>query len=287
MFLIKMRVPEVDLYTAINSLLDQIPEGRVSTPYHLASSLGDSDAAPSISRIMRNELRKNRHKIVENLVPETKIFRDFSSDMPLKRLAELQLSMSKRVIQEDDFKELNRFAGVDAAYRGYEVYAVCVIMERSFKILEKASTVSTVHFPYISGYFMFREAPSIERTSKLVSEFDLLFVNGHGIAHPRCCGLATCVGLELDIPTIGIARRRLVSSNGEKHYDCKSLLRDGASACTELRTDSRSPLYVSVGHRISLETSVKIVNEMMLKGNLPEPLRSAHIDARREMKKIR
>jgi len=106
-------------------------------------------------------------------------------------------------------------------------------------------------------------------------------VNGHGVAHPRGCGLASCVGLELDMPTIGVAGRWLVGDFGAEKDGWTPIMLEEKVVSARISRQGRSPIFVSTGHRISLETSIEIVRKMTLEGRLPEPLRLAHQEARR------
>lgn len=277
-----------DLYKALIELVKQIPEGMVSTPYHLSVALGDPYATHAVSNVLkRGELREALQKVVEKPAKSDNVFCDFSSDEPLKQLAELQLRMSKRVILKDVFNGVERFAGVDAAYLGDEAHAVCIVMDSDLNILESTSSVADIRFPYIPGYLMLREAPVIEKTVKKVSALDVLFVNGHGVAHPRGCGLATCVGLDLGIPVIGVAKRSLIGTIGNKRDFWVPILYEEEIVGAELGIEGHPPIYVSVGHRISLETSVNITLKMISGGSLPEPLRQAHIEARKKIKSLK
>jgi deoxyribonuclease V len=281
-------VKTIDLYKVLIELVKQIPESMVSTPYHLSVALGDSHAAHAVSNVLkRGESREALQKVVEKPAKRDNVFCDFSSDEPLKQLAEFQLRMSKRVILKDVFNRVERFAGVDAAYLGDEAHAVCIVMDSDLNILESTSSVANIRFPYIPGYLMFREAPVIEEAVKKASELDVLFVNGHGVAHPRGCGLATCVGLDLGIPVIGVAKRNLIGTIGNKRDVWAPILYEGKNVGAELSIEGHHPIYVSVGHRISLETSVNITLKMMSGGRLPEPLRQAHIEASRKIKSLR
>jgi deoxyribonuclease V len=274
-------VPSIDLYSALHGLLEQIPDGMVSTPHHLALALGDPSADKAVTQAFRiGDMKNFSKKIVQNPGPGAFVFSDFVSDEPLKRLAELQRKMSKKVIREDSFDEADKFAGVDAVYQGDDAFAACVVMDGGLGLLETASAFDHTRFPYFPGYLMFREAPIVETAAKIVSDFDVLFVNGHGIAHPRGCGLASCVGLDLDTPTIGVARRRLVGDVGNKRNHWSPLTYDEEVVGAEVEVDD-SRIYVSIGHKISLETSIKIVRGMTAEGLLPEPLRRAHKEANR------
>jgi deoxyribonuclease V len=218
--------------------------------------------------------------VVVDLRPDADVFTGFASDEPLRQLAEIQRGMAARISMRDAFPEAERFAGVDAAYRDDEAFAACVVTDRDQETLESASTRSRVDFLYIPGYLMFREAHAVEEAARFVSDFDVLFVNGHGVAHPRGCGLASCIGLELDVPTIGVARRRLVGDVGEKRGGWVPLMLDDEIVGAEIDTGS-SRVYVSVGHKVSLETSIKMVRMMTSDGRFPEPLRRAHLEAKR------
>lgn len=264
-------------------LVDQIPAGMVSTPHHIAVALGDPAAAPAVlNSLNRMELREASQKVVARSGKYKKIFCDFSSDEPLKQLAELQQRMSKRVILEDTFNSLDRIAGVDASYHNDEARAVCVVMDSNLKILDSASVLSSTCFPYIPGYLSFREAPIIEAAVNKISCFDVLIVNGHGIAHPRGCGLASHVGIDLDIPVVGVAKRPLVGNIENKRNKLSPILYNGRIIGSELRRERHSPIYISAGHCISLETSINIIMNMISVGSLPEPLRIAHIKAGKE-----
>lgn len=272
------RAPSVDLYQILLGLLEQVPEGMVTTPHELAVALGDPVAVNAVAWALKREDFRRFSKIVTTPGSEAPVFYDFVSDEPLKRLAGLQREMASRVMREDDFKEAERLAGADAAYRGDEAYAACVVMDEDLGLLETASASELVRFPYIPGYLMFREAPVIEAAARLVSGFDLLFVNGHGVAHPRGCGLASCVGLALDAPTIGVAGRPLVGDVGERRGRWAPLTYNGEVVGAEVDVGG-SRVCVSVGHRVSLETSVEMVLKMVSGGRFPEPLRRAHVEA--------
>ena len=276
--------PSVDLYQYLLGLLEQVPEEMVTTPHELAVALGDPVAVDAVARTLKREDFKRFSKTVTTSSSDEPVFSDFVSDEPLKRLAELQQKMAGQVTREDDFKEAKRLAGADAAYREDWASAACVVMNDDFELLETASTSEPVLFPYIPGYLMFREAPIIESAAKLVSGFDLLFVNGHGVAHPRGYGLASCVGLTLNASTIGVAGRPLLGEIGERRGRWTPLTYDGEVVGAEVDI-SGAWVYVSIGHRISLETSVEMVLKMVSGGRYPEPLRKAHIEASNKVKR--
>lgn len=266
-----------DFYSALNKLIEQIPKGEVTTPLILAKALGDGHASRSVREALkREEMCGTRGKIKERTSRDMKVFQDFESVLPLKKLKELQKAMSMHVVQKDCLEHFELIAGVDASYANDLAYATCVVTDDRNQTLESASAKVRVRFPYIPGYLSFREAPVLEAAVKKISKFDVLMVNGHGVAHPRGCGLASHVGLELGVATIGVARRRLIGRVGDALNDKSPLIHRGTVIGSRLTIEGNSPLFVSVGHNISLETSLNIVRKTLTGRRLPEPLWRAH-----------
>jgi deoxyribonuclease V len=269
--------PIFDFYLVLRELIEQIPEGEVTTPLILAKALGDGHASRAVREALnREEMCGTAGKVKEKTRRGMKIFQDFESVLPLKKLTELQKAMSMRVARRDSLEHYELVAGVDASYANDLAYATCVVMDDQNRTLESASAKIKVRFPYIPGYLSFREAPALEAAACKISRFDVLMVNGHGVAHPRGCGLASYIGLNLDVATIGVARRRLVGQVGDALNDTSPLIYRGTVAGGRLTLKGRSPLFVSVGHNITLETSLNIVRKMSTKRRLPEPLWRAH-----------
>ena len=267
----------IDFYKVLCGLINQIPEGMVSTPLYLARALGDGRASRAVSEaLQREDMRSGAEKVVAKPTQDMELFREFDSDQPLRRLLMLQKEMSKQAVQEDNIGAGEHVGGVDVAYRGDEAYAACVVMNGSLRVVDSSSVTVRVRFPYIPGSLSFREAPAVEAAAGRVSGFDVLLVNGHGLAHPRGCGLATHVGLDLGIATVGVAKNRLVGGVGEAADDWEPITYKGAVVGARLKIDDHSPVYVSVGHNISLKTSMEIVRRTTTDGRLPEPLRRAH-----------
>jgi len=276
--------PTINFHEYLLHVLEQIPPGKTSTHMAVAEALGDPVAVKAVKDALERErFAEFRAKIVESAPRSPDLFNDFVSERPLEQLARYQIEQAEQVILDDDFNSSDRIAGVDVSYQGDIAASACVVMDSTLKVIDSASTVIPAAFPYIPGYLMFREAPAIEAIAEHVSGFDVLMVNGHGIAHPRGCGLASYVGLKLDQPTIGVARTLLV---GEKEDVGHSVKYDDEVVATEISRPGHSPFYVSTGHRISLTSCVEIVERMVEKGQLPEPLRLAHLEARRLMREL-
>lgn len=275
-----------DFYVSLREILEQIPENRVTTPMHLALALGDPIADLSVIEAMnREDLRVFASKVAQHPSNQEKVFADFDSDTPLKRLAELQRSMAGRAVLKDHSTDIRLVAGVDAAYSEDVAHVAFVVMDRELSIVESQSFITSAPFPYIPGYLAFREAPAILSAARSASGFDVLLLNGHGVAHPRGCGLATFVGLELDAPTIGVARRRLVGDVGADRGGWSPVTLGGVVVGAEIRETGRTQIYVSAGHLISLESSLEIVRGFRAEGGLPEPIRLAHMKAEGDMRR--
>jgi len=162
---------------------------------------------------------------------------------------------------------------------------VAGIVVYRYPALEEASRVAVEHpvrFPYIPGLLSFRELPLIlAGMASLPTLPDVLLVDGQGIAHPRRLGIASHLGVLLERPTIGCAKRVLVGTAREpgQARGAVSELRDGSEIIGALvRTrPGVQPVYVSVGHRIDLESAVRVVLETTAGYRIPEPTRQAHL----------
>ncbi|MGV8075482.1 MAG: deoxyribonuclease V [Syntrophobacteraceae bacterium] len=151
----------------------------------------------------------------------------------------------------------------------------------SLQKIESASAVAPIRFPYIPGLLSFREIPPLlDAYQKLERKPDILLCDGQGIAHPRKLGLASHLGLCLDIPTVGCAKKRLCGKHEELPNSRGSyvpLLLGGEVVGYVFRSrDGVKPVYISPGHLADLETSRKVIRECLGRYRIPEPLRQAH-----------
>ena len=189
--------------------------------------------------------------------------------------------MAKRIITKDNegFK-IKYVCGVDVSYKHNIAYCSATVIDKdSLSIVESANTITVVDQPYIPGLFILREYKPIINVLKLVKkEFQILLVDGHGVLHPRRCGLASYIGVMINKPTIGVAKSLLC---GFVRKD-KSIEFGGDVLGFQIRSCDKKHIYVSIGHQISLGTAVKIVKELTRKGQwIPEPLRIADISSKR------
>jgi deoxyribonuclease V len=188
----------------------------------------------------------------------------------------LQRDLSTRVECVDDSNFDPRFlCGMDATYDGDTAFVAAAVWDlESMKIVETAGNVDSVSNKYVPGFLGFREGPLLARiANKIRSRPDAYLIDGQGVAHPRKFGLACHVGLALDKPTIGVAKSRLYGTSDDR----KIVDPDGEVIGRILTTRNRK-FYVSVGHRISLETASNLVEKCMVNGH-PVPLRYAHLES--------
>lgn len=193
---------------------------------------------------------------------------------------ELRLEVSRKW----DRRRVGTVAGADVHFpsRDRVRAAVVLLSFPDLELLEERVHEGPCSFPYIPGLLSFREIPPILEAMKgLEGGIDLMLCDGQGIAHPRGLGLASHIGLLLDIPTIGCAKSPLYGEFEEppRAKGSRTPIRDprGRTIGTVLRTrESTRPLYVSVGHRIDLRTAVRFVLASTPRYRIPEPLRAAH-----------
>lgn len=178
-------------------------------------------------------------------------------------------------------------AGVDAAFSYDEVFAAaCLFRSTDLALMEQAHTVQKLGFPYVPGYLSFREGPAIiAAIEKLRTRPDIILVDGQGIAHPRGAGIASYLGVTLGIPAIGCAKSRLIGEckqPGTRKGEWSPLKYEGRIIGAVLRTrEGVNPLFISPGHRVDLESSVRIALACTGKYRIPEPLRCADMLSKR------
>jgi deoxyinosine 3'endonuclease (endonuclease V) len=195
------------------------------------------------------------------------------------KIIELQNEFSKKVITYDYLNNNNNIrnvCGIDVSYKDLNAFCSAVIINKNtLEIIEIVNEKSTISYPYIPGLFMLREGEPLLKIVRLLKNlFDVLLIDGHGILHPRKCGLASYVGIMIDKPTIGVAKNLLCGSILESSYVEYNKTILGYT----IKKNNRKDIYVSVGHKISLETSIDIVKKLTKKSEFfPEPLRIADI----------
>jgi deoxyribonuclease V len=200
---------------------------------------------------------------------------------------QIQLKLASEVVKTSELASPRYIAGVDISVdreRGMGRGAVVVLSYPELEIAEVQTVEKSIDFPYVPGLLSFREAPiTLAVCEKLDITPDLVLVDGQGIAHPRRLGLASHLGLFLDVPTIGCAKSRLCGSHFEPASEAGShaeLLDKDEVIGAVLRTKSKvNPIYVSIGHKVDLETAIHWTLQCCRGYRLPEPTRLAHLAA--------
>jgi deoxyribonuclease V len=198
----------------------------------------------------------------------------------------IQNELSKRIILRNCVDQMKTVAGCDVAYSASLDQACSAISVFSFPELKKLNEIkstSKVSFKYIPGLFAFREGPALLEAFKLLKEKpDVIICNGQGIAHPRKMGLATHMGIILDVPTIGCAQKVLFgkyANPGGNKGSWKAIYNsenEVIGVCLRTRQNIK-PVFVSQGFKIDLKTAIDIILKCTVKYKIPEPVRAAHI----------
>ncbi len=202
----------------------------------------------------------------------------------VKKAHQTQLCLSKKIILEDRLpSKIGTVAGVDVSYLDdVGVGALTVLDYETLKTLETQVATCQIKMPYIPTLLSFRElSPAMAAIKKLKIQPDLFLVNAQGFAHPYRCGFASHLGLAIGKPTVGAAKSRLIGAPTDK--DGETFLVDNGEVIGAVVTTKQGdkPIYVSIGHMVSLETAIKIVKHCAI-SRIPEPLLQAHKLATKE-----
>ncbi|HUW58783.1 MAG TPA: deoxyribonuclease V [Planctomycetota bacterium] len=197
----------------------------------------------------------------------------------------IQERLRKRIIRRGSPRNVKHVAGADVSYERSDnrFYAAVVVMRfPQLDLVEEAHASGVATFPYIPGLLTFREGPILVRVfERLKTRPDLVIFDGQGIAHPRGFGLAAHMGLLIDVPSVGCAKTRLCGEHSEvaAPVGSTSPLHLGSKTIGVVLRTRRNvkPVFVSVGHRIALESAAAWVLKTTAGYRLPEPTRQAHL----------
>lgn len=198
---------------------------------------------------------------------------------------EIQQQLAPRVVSSRSPEPPGLIAACETSYgvEGRFLYAAAVVMTfPDLEEIERSYFVAPVQFAYFPGLLYFREGPAITGALvKLTTNPDLLILNGHGIAHPRRCGMASLLGVTFDIVTIGCARQLLAGHHypvGESRGSYQPIRLSGQEVgCAYRSKDKVKPLFISPGHRCDLAYAREMIVKCLRGFRLPEPLRVAHL----------
>jgi len=205
-------------------------------------------------------------------------------DVSTERARALQRQLRERLRVEPLPNSIDRVAGADVSFaRGSdEVFAAVVALDaETLDPVSVGRARGEAAFPYVPSYLSFREAPFVLAAfEELERSPDVLLCDGHGYAHPRRFGLACHVGVWLDVPTVGVAKNVLVgefASPATEKGSRTELLDDGEAIAYALRTRTDvQPVFVSVGHRTTLDDAAELTLSVAPRYKIPEPIRAAH-----------
>ena len=202
---------------------------------------------------------------------------------------EIQNRLRRQLILDQAPAEIRTIAGVDVSNEigSNRLFASVVVLDlahpqpKGFPILEVATADLEIDFPYIPGLLSFREIPVVLKAwGKLKTRPHCLMADGQGIAHPRRIGIASHLGLITDLPSIGCGKTRLIGAHrepGPLRGDRAPLIDRGEAIGAVLRTrDHVAPVFISPGHRMTIDRAVEIVLASQIRYRLPEPTRMAH-----------
>ncbi len=207
---------------------------------------------------------------------------DYLYPKTLEEAEQIQKEFLKKIILHPlDFSKVSLIAGVDVSYVGDQALGVVVVINKNFELIELTHERIEVTFPYVPGFLAFREAPVILKCfEKLKNVPDVVLFDGQGIAHPRRLGIASHVGILLDIPTIGVAKSILYGkcerpSDVGQATELKDKNGEVIGFCY-LSKKNTKPIVISPGYKVNLESSLHIVKSLLNGFKLPEPVRLAH-----------
>lgn len=300
----------MNLFKYTYDLVRQIPQGKISTYGGVAKALGDTVASRAVGRMMNQNPDADDmpcYKIVHSdgrlggfglgiedkirrlkedniFVKDGKIvdfhkvlFEDFKTNYPLKKLRQEQINLSKKISVEDGINKIETIAGMDIAYPKNEfndACGACIVIDYKTKdIIEEKTVFSKTDFPYIPTYLFYREYPVLKKLrDNLDSTPSLFMFDGNGILHPYKTGLASHIGLLLDVPSMGVAKKLLYGNIEENIVKIDNQRRGYALKSKR----AKKPIYISPGYKISFKTCVRVVKHLSLY-KIPEPLRLAHL----------
>ncbi|MEL9998463.1 MAG: endonuclease V [Thermoplasmata archaeon] len=276
----------IDLYEKFYSLVKQIPKGMVSTYGDLAIALGDIVASRAVGKMLSEnpspfeipchrvvmhdgsiggfthpeglrkkiEILKMEGVEIENgkIKNFNKIrFNDFKTDYPLKKIRENEEILKKNLKLKDTYYE--KLIAIDVSYTRRVAFISMVHLNKNFEILKIDSKMANINFPYIPTYLSYREGNAI---ISVLEEEGLLILDGQGIMHPRGIGLATYVGIEKNLPSLGIAKSHLVGT----------IINDSIFIENNQVGWKIGKYYISPGNLISLKSSKEIAKKILDSG---------------------
>lgn len=210
-----------------------------------------------------------------------------ATETKLKNAAREQMDLAKRVVREDlPPYDGGKVTGVDVHYHGSLAFGCATVLDvDTLKPVQTATLNGEVQFDYIPGYLYLREGPIVLDLLKLLDDTGPVLIDGNGVLHPRRLGLASYIGVTMDIQTIGVAKKLHIGTAGPRIGDEAPVRDADESIGMAVWLGKEKPVFLSVGNNITLLTSVKIVRACSVDG-YPEPLRRAHQTAKEMIREL-
>ena len=199
-----------------------------------------------------------------------------------EHLISLQNKLASKIILKKYTTPINYYAGIDVAFTKKYTVAAIVILDKNLNVCEVYKDIKKTTFPYIPGLLSFREFPAIYGAfKKLKINPDIFIIDGQGIAHPRGLGIASHIGVVLNVVTIGCAKNKLYGNYNDpdnKKFSFNYLFNEKNSPIgLVVRTREHiKPVFISPGNNIDLDSCLNIIRQCTIKYRLPEPIRFAH-----------
>lgn len=205
-------------------------------------------------------------------------------NLSISDATDIQKELKSRINLEPLDSPITLVAGADVSFNKFSttVYAGVIVMDfPNMEVKQIALAQHETTFPYVSGYLAFREMPALEKAWNMLSlKPDVLILDGQGITHPRSVGIATHFGILENQPTIGCAKSMLSGKFDElgleKFSSSPIVIKEKLSGFALRTKNAVKPVYISPGHRISVEQSLELVTQCVGKYRIPEPTRIAH-----------
>ncbi len=202
------------------------------------------------------------------------------SKFPKTRAKQVQTDLVQRLVEEDNFiNPPQTVCGLDVSYYNQTAIGVAVLLDfQTLELLDQQIVYVKSEIPYIPTFLSFREYPPLSLAyNSLLEKPDLCFVDAHGRAHPRKLGAASHFGILRNTPTIGVAKSLLCGKIQSDSKPFETLILDDEIIGARITSKPGcNPIYISVGHRISLKTAVEMTHKCLTRYRLPEPTRLAH-----------
>jgi deoxyribonuclease V len=205
----------------------------------------------------------------------------------LGELAKEQEEKSKLVKRYDENPDdCTYITGVDVSYSNDQAIGYAVVANTATQeIIDTAMCAAEIDSEYISGFFQLREGPIILKLLSSLETTGTVLIDGNGVLHPRRFGIASYVGLKMNVQTVGVAKSLMLGEIGQRSGDTADIVHNNEVIGRALWLGKRKPIYISIGHRITLESAVKVVRDSCV-NDYPHVLHQAHVKSKEEIDRI-